>query len=203
MIFFASAMASANDWVSTAPPRASIARQTPCQGLRQWIWARVERVLETRQRRRSALSARPAVRGELQAGGVLQRHHHLVGADVAGVRDPPDSVLAAGVPVLVKRRAFYQDAVLGGDNGVLEGPGAAGRGAVDVDLRLAREVHRDDAGPEALAEELDDRVAAGEPDRLAEGPRAVVHGGVLGEHLADLVPQLEVDAAEVAVFHPA
>jgi len=119
------------------------------------------------------------------------------------VRDPPAAVLAPRVTVLVERRPLDQDAVPGGDHGVLEAPGAGGRRAVDIDLRLAREVHGDDVRPELAAQEGDDLIPAGEPDRLAEGQRAVVHRGVGREHVGYLVPQLQVDAAEVAVLQPA
>ena len=81
------------------------------------------------------------LRRELEARQVVQRHHRLVGAHVAGVRDPPPAVLAARVAVLVERRALDHDAELGRDHGVLEPPGPGGRVAVDVDLRLAGRVH--------------------------------------------------------------
>src|SRR5215470_10373754 len=145
----------------------------------------------------------PAIRGELQARHVVQRHHDLIGANVTGVRDPPPAVLAPRVTVLVERRALDQHAILGSDHGVLEAPGAAGRRAVDIDLRLARGVHGDDVRPELVPQERDDLIPAGEPDRLAEGQRAVVHRGAGREHVRYLVPQLQVDAAQVAVLQPA
>src|SRR6266851_546806 len=200
----ASASASANDWVSTGTPLdASVAwPAVPCQSMDPSQSRTGSRNASTTCRSGARLP-HPPVRGELQARQIVQRHHHRVGADVAGVRDPPPAVPAAGVAVLVERCALDHDAVLGGDHGVLEGPGAAGRGAVEVDLGLAGEVHGDDAGAQALAQECDDLLPAAQLDRLAEGPGAVVHRGVGGEHLPDLVPQLQVHAAQVPVLQPA
>src|SRR5690349_11566689 len=187
----ASATASANDWVSTGTPSMAASQSRTGSRNASTTCGSGARLL------------RPPVRGELQARHVVQRHHHLVGADVAGMRDPPPAILAAGVTVLVERGALDHDVELGGDHGVLEGPGPGRRGARYVDLGLAGEVHRDDAGAEALAQERDDLLAPAQLDRLAEGPGAVVNRGVGGEHLADLVPQLQVHAAQVPVLEPA
>jgi len=117
------------------------------------------------------------------------------------MRDPPAAVLAAPVAVLVERRALDHHAVLGGDHGVLERPGPAGLVAVDGDLRLAGRMHGDHVRSELRAQERDDLVPAGELQRLAVHHRAVVHRGVRGEDLGQFVPQLQVDAAQVAVLH--
>src|SRR5579863_9247070 len=154
MIRSASATASANDWVSTGTPstldRLASGARKPTMDPSQ---SRTGSRNASTAGRSGAMLRGPPVRGELQARHVVQRHHHLVGADVAGVRDPPPAVLAPGVAVLVERGTLDQHAELGGDDGVLEGPGAGGRVAVavaaDVDLGLAGEVHRDDARAEA------------------------------------------------------
>src|SRR5215471_10663766 len=148
----ASATASANDWVSTGTP--SMAASQSRTGSRN----------ASTTCRSGGRLLRPAVRGELQARHIVQRHHHLVGADIAGVRDPPPAVAAPCVTVLVERGALDHHAVLSGDHGVLERPGPGGRGAVNVDLGLAGEVHRDDARPEALAQERDDLLTAAQLD---------------------------------------
>jgi hypothetical protein len=135
-----------------------------------------------------------------EARQVIERHHGLVGAHVPGVRDPPAAVRAALVPVLVEGRALDHDAVFGGDHGVLERPRAAGHLAVHGDLWLARAVHGDHVRPELGPQERDDLVPAGDLQRLAVGGRPVVHGGVRREHLRELVPQLQVDAAQIAVL---
>src|SRR5450759_4899915 len=144
----------------------------------------------------------PAVRRDLQAGQVVERLGRLVDAHVAGVGDPPPAILAALIAVLVKRRTLDHHAVLGSDHCVLEAPRAAGHGAVDVDLRRARCVQRDDVRPELVAQERDDLVTAAEPQRLASRWRAVVRGGIRGEYLSHLLPQLQVHTAEVAVLYP-
>src|SRR5712691_5246670 len=56
-------------------------------------------------------------------------------------------------------------------------------------------------GPELVPQEPDDLVPPGELQRLAVHLGAVVHRGVRREHLRELVPQLQVDAAQVAVLH--
>src|SRR5216684_831834 len=145
----------------------------------------------------------PEIGRELQARQVIQRLHRLVYAHLAGVGDPPSAVLAAGVTILVERRALDQHAVLGRDHGVLEPPRAGGRAPIDVDLRLARCVQGDDVRSELVAQERDDLIPAAELQRLAGRRRAVVRGGVGGEDLRHLLPPLQVDAAEVAVLHPA
>ena len=91
--------------------------------------------------------------------------------------------------------------VRGGDHGVLERPRPAGLVAVDGDLRLAGRVHGDHVRSELGAQERDDLVPAGELQRLAVHHRAVVHRGIRREHLGQVFPQLQVDAAQVAVFH--
>jgi hypothetical protein len=119
------------------------------------------------------------------------------------VCDPPPAVRATGVPVLVERRAFDHEAVGGGDHRVLEAPGAGGGVAVDVDLRLGGEVLGDDVRPQVLAHEADDLVPAGQVQRLAHGRGAVGGGGLRGERAGQVVPQLEIHAAQVAVLQPA
>src|SRR5215469_18202813 len=90
----------------------------------------------------------PAIRGDPEARQVVQRHCGLVRAHVAGVRDPPPTVIAARVAVFIERRAGDHYAVLGRDDRVLEGPGTAGRVAVHDDLGLSGEVRGDDVRPE-------------------------------------------------------
>jgi hypothetical protein len=51
------------------------------------------------------------------------------------------------------------------------------------------------------AEERDDLGPAADLRQLAERARPGVEDGALGERVADLVPQLQVDAAKVAVLH--
>src|SRR6266702_1019641 len=183
MIFSASSTASANGLVSTATLRTRT-----CSSLRHGTG---------RSRRR------PAIRRDPEARQVIEGQRGLVGAHVPCVRDPPLAVLAARVPVLVERRARDHHPVLGRDHRVLEAPGAGGRVAVDVYLRLAGEVHGDDVRPEPVAQERDDAVPAGQLQRLAERGCAVVGGGVRGKGLRQLVPQLQIYTAQVAVLHPA
>src|SRR5271169_360892 len=137
----------------------------------------------------------------LEAGQIVKGHHRLVGAHVAGVRDSPAAVRAPFVPVVIERRARDHDAELGRDHRVLERPDAGGGVTVHGDLRLPGRVCGEDSRPELGAEERDDLVPAAHLQGLAVGLRAVVDGGVFGERVADLVPQLGVHAAQVAVLH--
>src|SRR5215472_7536914 len=118
----ASATASANDWVSTGTPSMDASQSRTGSRNASTTCHSGARLL------------RPAVRGELQARHIVERHHHLVGADVAGVRDTPPAVLAARVTVLVESGPLDHHAVLGGNHRVLEGPGPGGRVTVDDDL---------------------------------------------------------------------
>src|ERR1700735_906748 len=153
-------------------------------------------------RRRGGLPRRsPASRGDPEARHVIERHDGLVRAHVPSVRNPPLAVIASGVAVLVKGRAGEHHPVLGRDHRVLEGPRAHGRVAVYRYLRLAGEGRGDDVRAQLLAQEPDDLVPAGQPDRLAERGGAVVRGGVAGERVRQIIPELEVDAAEVAVLN--
>ena len=137
---------------------------------------------------------------EPEARQVVKRHHRLVGAHVPGVGDPPPAVRAAGVAVLVEGRALNDRAILRRDHEVLEPPGATGGVTVHGDLGLARGMDGDDARSHVGAEERDDLVPAGHRQRLPEGLGPVVHGGVGGEDVPYLVPQLLVDISQIAVL---
>ena len=77
----------------------------------------------------------------------------------------------------------------------------AGQPEITVDGDVARAVHGDHVRTQLVPQEPDDLVPAGELQRLAVHLRAVVHGGVRREHLRELVPQLQVDTAQIAVLH--
>src|SRR6266852_6066519 len=117
MIFSASTTASANDWVSTGKPplrfplaswgalplrlaHPRLARSLPAPAADR-VRLKVERVLTYVN---DGLRG-PAVRRDPEARQVVERHHGLVGANVAGVRDPPPAGLTTRVPVLVERRS--------------------------------------------------------------------------------------------------
>src|SRR5260370_28097 len=66
-----------------------------------------------------------------------------------------------------------------------------------------RAITGDHSGPELGQEAPDDAVSPGELKRLGVRLGAVVHRGARRELLRELVPQLQVDAAQVAVLPPA
>src|SRR5262249_26777343 len=84
-----------------------------------------------------------AGRREPQARDVVQRHRVLVGAPVPGPLDAPAAVRAAPVYIVVERGAPDEQAVLGDDDRVVQGPDAGGAVAVQLDLRAARGMRRD------------------------------------------------------------
>ena len=104
------------------------------------------------------------------------------------------------VAVLVERRPLDVELEVGEDHRVLERPGAGGLVVADqVDLGVVAPVAAQERGrPHGLAAERHDVVPARE---LVE-PAAVAGGGLGHEAGLELVPQLLVDAAEVAVLQP-
>ena len=140
-------------------------------------------------------------RGDLETRQVIQRCHGLVAAQVTDPRDPPAGVGAALVALLAEPRARDDHPVPGRQHGFPVRPDAGRRVAVDRDLRLARGVTGQHGRSELGAEERDDLGPAGDLHQLAERARPGVEDGALGERVADLVPQLQVDAAQVAVLH--
>jgi hypothetical protein len=140
-------------------------------------------------------------RGDLETRQVIQRCHGLVAAQVTDPGDPPAGVSAALVALLAEPRARDDYPVPGRQHGFPVRPDAGRRVAVDRDLRLGRGVTGQHGRSELGAEERDDLGPAADLHQLAERARTGVEDGALGERVADFVPQLQVDAAQVAVLH--
>src|SRR5690606_12954314 len=123
----------------------------------------------------------PHIRQQGETRCVRQRLAGLVDALVSGLDNAPHAVGIAAIAVAVIARAPDEGPEFGGDDGVLEGPGAGGGITVDGDLGVVRDVYRDDRRPRCGAQEIGDGLAPLERQRLAEGVRTILGASVLRE----------------------